>query len=641
MWMTIPAAEPVRAEEPSSLQQAKTHRQLFKMIRKSQPRHFYGGGPVWVRQIMVAANVSTDSGGGAGAPSFTPTNVQVEGVDEADVVKTDGRFIYQINERRVLVIRCHPTAALAVVGQIEFQDENFYPINLYLDGDHLVVIGSNWRPMEGDTDSARLAFVRFGTSITQAIVYDVSDPAQPKPVREVEVEGDHVSSRKVDAHVYLITRQYPDFYMLRVAGERGTMRSVVPAMRDTATGNRFRRLRAAEIFYIDGFSEPNYLVVAGFSLDRPDERADVKAILGAGDEVYASRQNLYVAGSEFGWGGPIFILPVLATEPASDVADDEDEKEPQESTRIFRFALNDGTVAPTGEGRVPGSILNQFSMDEHEGHFRVATTTHGVWQQSEDSNNVYVLDETLKIVGALEGLAEGERIYAARFIGGRCYLVTFRNIDPLHVIDLSDPADPVVLGELHIPGYSNYLHPLDANHLIGIGKDAVVYEDESGSDPWMAGRVFYQGMKLAVFDVSDVSNPVEKSSVTIGARGTDSEVLWNHKALMFDAARGLMAFPLTVAQHDDPDAPRSPWEYGRYVFQGAYVYQVSPDSGFVFKGGITHLEQSDEFWASYNEHIHRVLSVGGDLLTLSGAEAQAHDAVSLEFKAGITLPVSP
>jgi inhibitor of cysteine peptidase len=258
--------------------------------------------------------------------------------------------------------------------------------------------------------------------------------------------------------------------------------------------------------------------------------------------------------------------------------------------------------------------LNQFSMDEYQGYFRIATTTG--WMEQ---NNVYVLDSDLKVVGKLEGLAPGEKIYSARFMGNRAYLVTFKKIDPLFVVDLKDPENPIVLGELKIPGFSDYLHPYDENHIISVGKNAV----DEGSFAW------YQGVKIALFDVSDPGNPVEISEYSIGDRGTDSYVLSDHKAFLFSISKNLLVIPISLAKIDESKYPEGvpPNAYGDFVWQGAYVFNVSLENGFVFKGGITHMENNVDYY-SYSPYsayypystdylVKRSLYIGDVLYTIS------------------------
>jgi len=260
-----------------------------------------------------------------------------------------------------------------------------------------------------------------------------------------------------------------------------------------------------------------------------------------------------------------------------------DEQESAERSAIHKIAFDNLRISYVCSGEVPGRLLNQFSMDEYEGYLRVATMTGYVGRfEPDSSNHVFVLDSRMALAGSLTGLAPGEQIHSARFLGDRAYLVTFKKIDPFFVIDLSLPFAPRVLGYLKIPGYSDYLHPFGPNHVIGLGKDTV--EGEGGDFAW------YQGLKLSIFDVTDVAHPNEVSKVVIGDRGTDSEALSDHKAFLFSAERGLLVVPVNLAEIPDSQNQngRPSWTYGEFVWQGVYVYSVSTDAGFVFRGRITH-----------------------------------------------------
>jgi uncharacterized secreted protein with C-terminal beta-propeller domain len=289
-----------------------------------------------------------------------------------------------------------------------------------------------------------------------------------------------------------------------------------------------------------------------------------------------------------------------------------------EKTTIHKITIADGRIEYKSQGEVPGYVLNQFSMDEYQGYFRIATTTGGFWD-GVAQNRIYVLDEDLNIVGRLENLAPGEEIYSARFMGSRAYLVTFKKIDPLFVIDLSDPANPEVLGELEIPGYSDYLHPYDETHIIGVGKDTA----DMGSFAW------YQGVKIALFDVSDPENPMEISKYVIGDRGTDSYALYDHRAFLFSRSKNLLVIPVQLAEIDEEDYPEGvpPDAYGEYVWQGAYVFDISLTDGLVLKGGITHSEggfQPEWYW--YDScFVKRSLYINNVLYTISDNLVKMND----------------
>jgi uncharacterized secreted protein with C-terminal beta-propeller domain len=202
-------------------------------------------------------------------------------------------------------------------------------------------------------------------------------------------------------------------------------------------------------------------------------------------------------------------------------------------------------------------------------------------------------------------------------MGKRAYLVTFKKVDPLFVIDMSDPENPKVLGKLKIPGYSDYLHPYDEDHLIGLGKETV--EAEEGDFAW------YQGVKLSLFDVSDVSKPKEVAKYEIGDRGTDSYALHDHKAFLFDKDKKLLVIPVLLAEVDEEKYPQGvdSWQHGDYIFQGAYVFNVDLDDGFVLKGRISHVDDEEVFLKSgyyyYNDaySVKRSLYMDDVLYTLS------------------------
>jgi hypothetical protein len=286
-------------------------------------------------------------------------------------------------------------------------------------------------------------------------------------------------------------------------------------------------------------------------------------------------------------------------------------------------------------GEVPGMVLNQFSMDEYDGHFRVATTTYG----ETTGNHVYILDMDLNIVGSLEGLAPGETIYSARFVGERGHMVTFRQVDPLFVIDLSDPGNPRELGYLKVTGYSDYLHPYDETHLIGIGKETT----DAGEFAW------YQGVKISLFDVRDVNNPLEISKLEIGDRGTDSPVLWDHKAFLFDKSRNLMVIPILEAKVDKTKYSEDElvWAYGEPVYQGAYVFHVSPDAGITIQGKITNIDDiaEPEYYHFYPPFsVERSLYISGDagdvLYTISQAKIKMNSLDNLADINEVELPYS-
>ena len=262
----------------------------------------------------------------------------------------------------------------------------------------------------------------------------------------------------------------------------------------------------------------------------------------------------------------------------------------QEQTRIHKISLNNGKVQYQASNSVPGRVLNQYSMDEYQNVFRIATTAG--WQGSE--SNVYTLDKNLERIGSLEGLAPGEQIYSARFMGPKAYLVTFKQVDPLFVIDLSNPTTPRVLGKLKIPGFSNYLHPYDETHLIGIGRDA----DETGRS---------KGLKIGLFDVSNVEQPKEVAKYVL-PQGSDSEALYEPKAILFSYERNLLVLPVTQYNWAGP-IMASEKIMSPEPFTGVYAFEITPKS-IGLKGKISH-------GTDWNQNIRRSMFIKNTLFTIS------------------------
>jgi uncharacterized secreted protein with C-terminal beta-propeller domain len=273
-------------------------------------------------------------------------------------------------------------------------------------------------------------------------------------------------------------------------------------------------------------------------------------------------------------------------------------------------------------------------MDEDGGYFRIATTKSQTWSQFSDKaeqesySNLYVLDENLKTVGSLEKLAAGERIYSVRFMQGRAYLVTFEQTDPLFVIDLKDPNNPKVLGQLKIPGFSNYLHPYDETTLIGIGK-------ETGESEF--GGVITKGIKLSLFDVSDVANPKEINKYEMGGRGSDSIALSDHKAFLFSREKNLLVIPVTIMESSNPN------DYGKFSFSGATVFKVDK-TGFELKGRIDHSDGGKagarEDWYGYDYYdntVKRSLYINDILYTFSSKYLKANKIADLEVVKNLPL----
>jgi len=503
-------------------------------------------------------------GSGEAQVDYSTTNIQVEGVDEADIVKSNGKYIYVVSGNKVIIIDAYPAENARVLSEIEAGE---HPTELFVNGNKLVVFGRE-----------------------NIKVYDVSDKENPLLTRDVSFDGYYFDSRMVGDYVYVIINS-PAIY-------REAEKINLPYI--SSNGNT-KTVPATEIYYFENIDDYWYEFTTIMAINAQDDEEEITSetfLIGTTQNIFVSSTNIYITYTNY----RIFPLTGLSGE----VSDLETEK-----TTIHKISIADGTIEYKSSGEVPGHVLNQFSMDEYQRYFRIATTTGEVWGGAAQ-NHVYVLDEDLNIAGRLEGIAPGERIYSARFMGGRVYLVTFKKVDPLFVIDLEDPNNPRVLGELKIPGYSDYLHPYDETHLIGVGKEAV----DMGSFAW------YQGVKIALFDVSDPENPIEISKYVIGDRGTDSYALSDHKAFLFSRSKNLLVIPILLAEINEEQYPGGvpPNAYGEYTWQGAYVFDISLADGLVLKGGITHSEDDAQLgwgWYYSSRSVKRSLYIDNVLYTIS------------------------
>ena len=560
------------------------------------------------------------------------TNVQVNGVDEGDIIKTDGHYLYQLANNGIRIVKSYPSSELSLVSEIKL-DEGFYAIELYAQHDRLVVIGTIWKTAQSEGNQNKLYLTYFaGEEKTVARVYNLTDRSKPVQERQVELDGGTLSSRKIGNTLYLISRTWPRYYFMRAMAidspvqskianpkyllqQLQTQNSLLPHISDSAVNKGKERLAPLEkIYYFPEFTDPNYLTVASFDLSAPSKAANMTVFYGSGDLVYASLENLYVSAADY-----------QSTTTDNTV-------ESSSSTNIYKFSLNSGNPLFSKSANVPGTLLNQFAMDENQAYFRVATTERkwiwdGKTSQNLSSNNVFTLDKNMNLAGRLENLAPGEQIYSTRFIGDRCYVVTFKQVDPLFVIDLSNPVKPQVLGSLKIPGFSNYLHPFDETHIIGFGRDTVDQGDFTAVD----------GLKLALFDVSDVANPTLMHSLVLGGKGSYSEVLYNHKALLAqksnDSSTMLLGFPLQL--YSKAKDNQNIWAWGQLTFEGAHLYALSLKNGFTLKKAITHqintpVDSNDYGWWDYNLSIQRLLTIEDKLFSLSNNRIQVNDLSSFE-----------
>ncbi len=595
------------------------------LINNTQNSNAYGGATFGIESLapVPAAQSSPNMYWTRSTEDYSTTNIQVAGIDEADTVKTDGIYIYTISNSQnngvyyydsptqdsnsVFILSADPQNA-KIISKISLET-GLMPVGLFLsqDSSKLVVIANQYTyPNVFSSPGNAMIMPFYSYESTTINVYEISNKANPVLVRNFIASGSYFNSRLIGDYLYALTSQsamiYNDAVTIPAVYKNGVAYGASPT----------------SIYYADMNQSTYYSFTSFYGInlmDNQQQPTNMTVLMNGASTMYVSPDNIYVAYPNWANG--------------------------TELTSIYRVSIKGLQLAFEAQGNIPGNIINQYAMDEYGGNLRVATNWQQFTmrafaeQQSSQINNVYVLNQNLSVVGKLEGIGKGENLHAVRFIGDKCYLVTFIKTDPLFVIDLSQPQNPKVLGELKIPGYSDYLHPYDETHLIGVGKEAVAAEQ--GNFAW------YQGLKLALFDVSDVNNPVQLANYVIGDRGTDSAVLNDPKAFLFDKGKNLLVIPVNLAIINQTLTQQYPSDfpaYGQTVWQGAYVFSLSTNGGFALKGTVTHLNatlldnqghliNSSDYWSTQNQWITRSLYIGNTLYTISNAEVKLNSLTDM------------
>lgn len=585
---------------------------------------------------MKTTMSAASNGAVANGTPYSSTNVQTAGVDEGDIVKTDGEYIYYVNDTGISIIKAYPAKSMAVEGKINFDDNKFRPEEIYTEGNYMAIIGEysyEVRTFGGLKSPIRkiLPEYRYNWTSTRVYIYDISKKSLPKKLKEVEYDGRNLATRKIGSRLYVITNKDINYYYLKdylKYANSGIVNDILPSYTDSSAGKNKNIIPPSRIGYFPGYLEPTFTTIGVTSMTDMKEGTKVTSYMGGGENIYMSDKNLYVAVKDY---------------PDKSKYDLRTSYFRNTDTLIFRFNIVPEGVKEDCAGQIPGEILNQFSMDESGSYFRVASTQGNIYDKGDNisKSNLYILDSGMNIKGSLTNLAPGEKIYSVRFMGSRAYIVTFKKVDPLFVIDLSSPENPKVLGKLKIPGFSDYIHPYDQNHIIGFGKETVELSSSMTGGNSSDTNAYYLGMKTALFDVTDVNNPKEESKIIIGDRGTNSELLYNHKALMFSKEKGVMAFPVelyelkdsqkTINSNGDYVYP----EYGSFSYQGAYIFDVSADKGITLRGRITHMTDDDymrlgESWYDNGASIKRIIYIGDTLYTLSDNMIKANSLSDLK-----------
>lgn len=620
---------------------------------------------------------ATDTAASGATNDFSASNNQVAGVDEADIVKSDGSYLYVKSGRKIDILAAYPPDGARVLSSLNFDDP---PLGLFVHGTQLLVISQQEPLIRPLIAAPNVIAPGIYPPINQpqglkVAVYNTSDKSKPVLKNSFTLTGaDYVASRMIGDYVYLIANTPLNLGKPQVTGQSNLR---LPEIIEESGSVTTFPASVIQHFNIP-YPSYRYTMVQAYNLDALTRKTSV-FLTGSTQQVFVSPQNIYLASP-----APINPIPlsqkyldrltallpdsltnqlvnpsaspeqkleqlaqVLSlgnntgpgnqAEIAQVVADiRQDLTKAQDQTLVQKFQISGYAATFQAQAEIPGQVLNQFSMDEQDGYFRIATTTRDSmqWNNNNSNNNIFVYGPELQLVGQLTGLAPGERIYSARFLGKRAYLVTFRETDPFFVVDLADPASPKVLGYLKIPGFSNYLHPYDENHIIGIGKDTAAtptFETNAAAPMIMPSRPRPTGLKIALFDVTNPEQPKELSRYVL-PDGTDSTALYDHKAFLFSQSKNLLALPVSSPKYYGP-------QYSHW--QGAYVFNISLDQGIALKGTIDHAGSNppptDTRYLLPNQqygNVQRILYINDALYTVSDVLVKLNNIDSLtELKA--------
>src|SRR2546425_4030408 len=604
--MHTPPFGPTGSAVPHAMTPFATYDQLHQWVllvacNGSIVKNFYNpnGSPAPMPGPLVPgvpgtfSVTSASSGSVSLVPNHSETNVQVAGVDELDMVKTDGTYLYTVTNNTVAIVLAYPSTDARLLARVTVNDSIQ---GIFIDGNKLAIVTQRFsyypyllgvsqgivqpQPLMGGVAISRPIY--WGNPQTSSLwIFDVSNHSSPTLTTSLTVNGTLAGARLIGNYAYLVATQ-PVYC-------NGPI--ILP---ENIVNSKVMQVAPLDVYHSDiadyGHS---FTSVVGIDISQSNPTPSSKVfLLGTSSTIYVSLNQIYL------------------TQPVWNI---------YEQTAVHRISIDGGNINYEATGTVTGHVLNQFSMDEYNGYFRIATNDYGYAQpralgsrttyvQPVQHTNVYVLDSSLHVAGKLEGLSPGESFYAARFSGDRAYLVTFQRVDPLFVIGLQNPQNPRVLGQLVIPGVSDYLQPYDEYHLIGFGKSSINMTWENAA--------LFQGLKLSLFDVTDPTSPKDTSDFLAGDRGSDSPALTDHTSILFDRSLNLLVIPVEIAQIQS--APSNQWSYGTMVFQGAYVFSVTVQNGIVFRGSITHLPAGElPNWNNSNLFVKRALYIGNVLYTVS------------------------
>lgn len=483
--------------------------------------------------------------------NHSETNVQTEGVYESDIIQTDGTYIYVVDNDIVQIIGIQDDL-MNIIGQISapINGASDRILELYINGDCLNLIVEHQKTTLSQSEED--VYYMDTDRTTELLTYDISSRTNPKLSGSIEQDGYYKTSRKIGPVVYLFTQQRIEvpYTARRTAILNDEVKSWIP----TVGGNAI----ASDCIYLPAEgSNGNGLIISSVNVDHPDKVVDNTMILNNYVDIYVSTESLYLYNSDYSDG--------------------------EAHTEIAKFELNNGVINAVGATSAAGQVYDTFAINENQGKLRLLTTD---WSHGENENNLYLFDENMNLTGSLTGIAKGESIYAARYFGNMAYFVTYRNTDPLFVVDLSDEKEPKILSELEITGFSEYLHFWGEDKLIGIG-----YETDPNT-----GR--QEGIKLTMFDLS---NPADLKTLGTCVIGNIDycPAFYNYKYVLADAGENLLGFAAETYGRSRKDSYLLfSWENGK--FQELLVETLADDAG---TEGYRGLYAGDTFYLVNQDHV--------------------------------------
>lgn len=556
-----------------------------------------------------SASSTESSSSSSNTKDYSTTNIQVENVDEADIVKTDGDYIYSISEDNVIITDVKDPKQPKVVATIKSEDDDI-PEDIILYKDKLVVIST-----KGNQTQRYYYNNRMNTVVK---IYNITSREKPVLTKSYEMYEPYYTSRCIDNVLYVISSGN-----LRKEDDK----IVVGYNED----NMEKEMSIDKIKYLKDVKTTKQTLIS--TVDLNNETADIKldSYLMNISNAYVSENAIYLLNQKYNNDSKIPIKLLFGFKGVFGLEDYyEMDSESGYYTEIYKFDIKEN-VEYKAKTKVKGKTINQYSLDEKDNHLRIALYDN-------DGSRVAIFDEDLKQIGISDNVAKGEKMYSSRFIGDKVYFVTYKTIDPLFVMDLSNEAKPKVLGKLKIPGYSTYLHPYDENHIIGIGMETKEIINRNSNGKVISTTAKVVGMKMALFDVSNVNSPVQISSVVIGDSRTTSAILTNPKALLFSKEKSLIAIPVNNYSQGFEVTSSNNYEtminnytkYSKpYNAEGYLVYNINVQDGFKLKGVITHEKTNATYYYS-NSKLLRGLYIDNNLYTVSETMIKVNELDSLK-----------